>query len=304
MKKFLIQIGAFLCCLLFLILAVFYMADGYTDPMYLKFTTPKQSSLIIGTSKAAHGIHPKVINQILEREDVYNYGFTIVHSPFGPAYLKSIKNKLKMSTTDGVFIITVDPYSISSKTGEPDDTLNFSENEKAVGEIENVTSYPNFNYLIFHYPEQYIYILTRKIKYVSQGFLHDDGLVETGLSTDPKLVEERTEEKIINYTEQTKHYEFSEIRLNYLVKTVNFLKQHGNVYIVRLPVVMPLLKLENSIIPDFDQKINKICQKYNLNYLNLTKKVEDYSYDDGNHLDMKSGKIVSKEIAEWIKALK
>lgn len=198
----------------------------------------------------------------------------------------------------------MDPHSISSKTGKPDDSLNFIENDLAVGGIKNVNSYPNFNYLLFHYSEQYIYILTRKIKYVSQGLVHDDGLVETGLSTDPKLVAERIEKKIISYTEQTKHYEFSEIRLNYLVKTVEFLKQHGNVYIVRLPVVKPLLKLENSIIPDFDQKINKISQKHNLNYLNLTTKVEDYSYDDGNHLDTESGKIASKDIAEWIKSLK
>ncbi len=303
MKKFIIQIGVFLVCLLFLISAVFYSADGNADAIYLKFTTPKQSSLIIGTSKAAQGLHPNIINQVLERGDIYNYGFSVMHSPFGPAYFNSIKNKLKKSD-NGVFIITVDPHSISSKSGKPDDSLNFIENELAVGAIKNVNSFPNFNYLIFHYPEQYIYILTRKFKYVSKGFLHDDGLVETGLSTDPRLVEERIEEKIISYTEQTKDYEFSEIRLDYLIKTVELLKQHGNVYIVRLPVVEPLLKLENSIIPDFDQKINKICQNYNLDYLNLTTKVGNYSYDDGNHLDTESGKIVSKEIAEWIKSLK
>lgn len=304
MKKIIIQSGIFLGCLLFMVLAIFYSADGYSDAIYLKFTTPKQSSLIIGTSKAAQGIHPAVVNDILERGDIYNYGFSVVYSPFGPAYLNSIKNKLKMSTKNGVYIIAVDPHSVSSKTGKPDDSLYFSENELAVGAIKNVNTYPNFNYLIHHYPEQYIYILTRKLKYVSQGFLHDDGLIETGLSTDPLIVENRIKEKIISYTEQTEHYEFSQIRWNYLIKTIEFLKQHGNVYLIRLPVVRPLVNLENSIMPDFDQKINKICQKYQLSYLNLTNKVEDYTYDDGNHLDTKSGKIVSKEIAEWIKSLK
>lgn len=302
MKRFWYQIGFFLSGLFILIGIVFFSADGYSDGIYLKFTTPKQTSLIIGTSKAAQGIHPKILNKVLEREDIYNYGFTVIHSPFGPAYLKSIQNKLKKSE-DGVFIIAVDPHSISSKTKDPNNILGFRENETAVGAIENVNTYPNFEYLLFHYPEQYIYILTRKIRYVSQGLLHEDGLVETGLSTDPELVQQRINEKIVSYTQQTEEYKFSEIRLQYLEKTILFLKQFGNVYIVRLPVVKPLLKLENSIIPDFDDKIEAICKKNNLRYLNFTNRATKYTYDDGNHLDTESGKLLSKEIGEWIKSL-
>lgn len=302
MKKFLIKIVGFSGFLIVIIIVVFYSADGYSDGIYLKFTTPKQSSLILGTSKAAQGIHPKVINNILKRDDLYNFSFTVIHSPYGPAYLNSVKHKLR-KTNNGVFIITVDPHSISSKTGKPDDTIYFMENDLAVGSIENVNSFPNFNYLLYHYPEQYIYLLTRKFKYVSQGFVHDDGLVETGLSTDPEQVQRRIEEKIKIYADYTRQYEFSEIRLNYLIKTINYLQQYGKVYIVRLPVVRPLLVLENSIIPDFDQKISKVCEQNSVHYLNFTDNVENYSYDDGNHLDTKSGKIVSKEIAEWIKTL-
>lgn len=303
MKRFLVQTFAFLSLLVALGVGVFYVADGHADGIYLKFTTPQQSSLILGTSKAAQGLHPSVFNRVLGRQDMYNYAFSVIHSPYGPAYLESIKNKLDRSTEDGVFIVTVDPHSIASKTEDPNDSLQFRENESPVGEIEDVTASPNFEYLIFHYPEQYIYLLTRKINYVSQGKVHEDGWVATNLPAGPEMVEYRTRLKVKSYTKQVKRYQFSEARLKYLEKTISFLKQHGDVYLVRLPVVEPILELENSIVPDFEQKITKVAEKHDLNFLDLSKKPEKYTYDDGNHLDERSGKLASKHIAEWIKTV-
>ena len=43
---------------------------------YLRFTSPKHNSLIIGTSRSAQGIHPNIIDSILNLEDInsiYNY---------------------------------------------------------------------------------------------------------------------------------------------------------------------------------------------------------------------------------------
>ena len=62
MKTFLVQISIFIgiCSLSFI--AIFSLADGATDAFYLKFATPKQSSLIVGSSRAAQGIIPNIIN--------------------------------------------------------------------------------------------------------------------------------------------------------------------------------------------------------------------------------------------------
>lgn len=303
MKKFIIQVFSFLGFCLAIALIIFYSADGHADGIYLKFTTPKKSSLILGTSKAAQGLHPSVFNEVLGTDDMYNYAFSVIHSPYGPAYLRSIKNKLDTSKK-GTFIVTVDPHSIASRNEDPDDSLKFRENESPVGEIENVTSSPNFEYLTFHYPEQYIYLLTRKIKYVSQGKVHDDGWVATNLPAGQEMVDYRTRLKIKSYTNQVKKYKFSQTRLEYLEKTISFLKEHGDVYLVRLPVVEPILELENSIVPDFEEKINKVADRHGVEYLNLTVKPDEYTYDDGNHLDKESGIKISREIAEWIKSLR
>lgn len=303
MKKLLINLLVYIFCLFLLVLALFYSTNGHTDGMYLKFTTTEKRSLILGTSKASQGLRPSVINNILDREDVYNYAFTLAHSPFGPAYLESINKKLDKATKNGIFIITVDPYSVSGENGNPNDLSSFKENEYAVGKIKNVNAFPNFEYLLSHYPLQYFYLITPNIKSVGKGLLHDDGWVETNLSTDEKSVKTRTMKNVIQYKKQVDSREFSEVRFNYLIKTIELLSKHGQVYIVRLPIIKPLLNLENSVDPNFDNKIQEICKKYNLNYLNLTSGRDIYTYLDGNHLDENSSFIVSTEVAIWIKSL-
>ncbi len=303
MKKLLINILVYIFCMFILILALFYSTNGHTDGMYLKFTTTEKKSLILGTSKAAQGLRPSIINNILGRDDLYNYAFTLAHSPYGPAYLESINKKLDKSTKNGIFIITVDPYSVSGEKGNPNDLNSFKENEYAVGKIKNVNTFPNFEYLLFHYPLQYFYLITPNIKSVGKGLLHDDGWVETNLTSDEKSVKTRTMKNVLQYRKQVNNREFSEVRFNYLIKTIELLSKHGQVYIVRLPIIKPLLKFENSVVPNFDSKIQEICNKYNLDYLNLTSGPDIYSCLDGNHLDENSSSIVSKEIANWIDSL-
>ena len=50
---------------------------------------------------------------------MYNFSLQQIIQPYGPAYYKSIKNKVDETVKDGVFIISVDPGSISSNTDNP-----------------------------------------------------------------------------------------------------------------------------------------------------------------------------------------
>ena len=43
---------------------------------------------------------------------------------------------------------------------------------------------------------------------------------------------------------------FSNYRYNYLEKTINFLKIHGDVFLIRMPIDDNLYKLENTIFPN------------------------------------------------------
>lgn len=303
MKTFIIQISVFSVLFFLMALGILSLADGNSDGHYAKFTSPNQNSLIIGTSKAAQGLQPEIINNVLGRKDIYNYSFTIGHSPYGPAYLESIQKKIDPTAKNGVFIVTVDPYSISSRLESPDDIENFRENGRFIEDINYVNNNPNYEYLIWHYPEQYIYLITSKLNYVNDDFLHSDGWEEVKVSMKEKNIKERVSRKLKEYQEILPIYNFSQVRYSYLEKTIQFLQQHGKVYLVRLPVSKPFLEMENSVMLNFDIEMEKLSVNNNVPFLNLTTEPSNYKYTDGNHLYKKSGAIVSRKIAEWIKEL-
>lgn len=304
MKRFFLQLLIFTIVPIILIWLVFQLAGGKSDALYLKFTSPKQSSLILGTSKAAQGLQPSVFNKVLDRQDIYNYAFTLSHSPYGPTYYNSIKRKINEKSKNGVFIITVDPFTISKEIGTTDLLSNFKEKDLAVGQIKNVTSSPNYEYLLYHWDFNYFNLIARNFNIFNLGLVHKDGWVETNVSDNTLRVKERTKRNLKEYYKKAKVLEYSELRFQYLEKTINFLRNYGTVYLVRLPVSKPILKLENSVIYDFDQKISFLSKKYRINYLNLTSHQETFGFLDGNHLDEISARTVSTIIAKWIKLIK
>ena len=295
MKKFIIYIILFACLILVSIYLILSKADGYSDPYYLKFTTPRQNSLIVGTSKAAQGIIPDVASEILG-VDIYNYSFNMNISPYGPKYLESIKRKLDKNARNGIFIITVDCWSISVNGQEPEDSFIFSENKSCIGQIDIVDKKPNFQYLLRFMYGNYYRILFRP----SDARLHDNGWLEVLISADSASVNRRTKSTLAEYKNYPTLYKYSQTRFEYLVKTIEFLSKHGKVYLVRLPVSQGLMEVENKLMPDFDFKIEQISNK-TCGYLNMTSKNQMYYYIDGVHLEKNSAKIVTAEIANWIR---
>lgn len=309
MNKFLIKTILFVLLLLITILFVFSRADGYTDPFYLRFTTPQQSSLILGTSRAAQGIQPQTLNKFLKRNDIFNYSFTIAHSPYGPAYLNSIKKKLNHDTKNGIFILTIDPWSISSQGENPNDTCNFREQNLVIGKLRWVNMNPNIPYLMKYYNEPYKKLIFNPITSINTNnnvwtdimYLHRNGWLEITIQMDSASVSERIKGKIKAYKEQILPLnKYSSKRLKYFIKTIDFLKDHGEVYIVRLPIHPQMMQLDDSLIPEFDEIMTKISSDKNVPYLNLTNKNETFRYTDGNHLYKDSGAIVTKLISDWI----
>ena len=134
-----------------------FLADGKTDPFYLRFTSPKQHSLILGSSRAAQGIVSTILNDELDEAilegEIYNYSFTVLHSPFGAVYLNAIKEKLSEKTKKGLFIISVDPWSISSRI----DIDYPRESKLELAKISEFNSYPNYDYLRNAYQDSFTF---------------------------------------------------------------------------------------------------------------------------------------------------
>ena len=300
MKKFVLRTLVFLLLFVPLIYWTFSLADGYTDPFYIRFTTPRQNSLILGTSRAAQGLHPDVINKVLD-SDIFNYAFTKAHSPFGPIYLNSIRKKIDQNAKNGLFIVTVDPWSISCKAADPNNPSTFREVGLFLDKTGLVNSNPNPGYLTYSFNNKYYKLVFPDS---SPMFLHTNGWLEVTIDMDSASVAERTKRKLIDYkTKDLLVYKFSALRLDYLAKTIKFLRQHGDVYLVRLPMDQGMMEIENKLMPTFENKMLDIVHLAS-GYLDLTKHNTSFGYNDGNHLDKYSGKQVSKMIAEWIKGQK
>ncbi len=297
MKTFILKTFIFCSILISLFFLILSQADGSTDNFYLKFTTPKQEHLIIGTSRASQALQPTVFKEICNLE-IYNYSFTSYDSPFGETYLNSIKNKIEKKGKNGVFIITVDPWSLSSELENPNDYKNFRELKSCVANTKNVNQKPNFEYLLKNLKGEYFKAVFLKSPKV---FLHDDGWLEVSVDMDKESISRRTKNKIDYYRENIlPKSNFSSLRLEYLKQTISFLNQYGKVYLVRLPIDSKMMNIENELMPEFNTFIEEIASTTK-GYLDLTKHNNDFIYIDGNHLFKNDGKVVSKKIANWIK---
>lgn len=296
MKKFIFQFTLISIISLSAILIIMMRADGYTDPFYVRFTTPKQQNMILGTSRAAQGLQPEVFEKILKKE-INNFAFTIAHSPFGEVYFESVKRKHNKKN-DGLFIIAVDPWSISSWCSSPNDLSQFRENKLCLNKTRIVDMNPNVFYILDNLSGKYKDILFNKNPYM---FLHNDGWLEiSNIKMDSISVADRVSSKIETYRyEHLPKTNFSSTRLQYLIKTVCYLKEYGDVYLVRLPIHEKMMEIEKELMPDFDSKIKEAIDLSD-GYLDMTPQNSLFNYTDGNHLYKDSGRKVSKIIANWI----
>lgn len=295
MKRYLINVLVFCSLLIAGIVWVVNLADGHTDPYYLKFTTPVQSNLIVGTSRAAQGVLPAILHEHLGRI-FYNYSFTNSRSPYGPVYFESIKKKVDPNEKNGIFIVTVDPWCLSSKTEDPDDLANFRELGQCVDNMSKVAMNPNFIYLFNEYSGKYYSLLYSRSE---ELFLHDDGWLEISIPMDTASINSRTEFKINAYKKLMSKYRFSPIRVEYLSRIIEYLIEHGKVYLVRLPVSPDMFKIETELMPDLDQNIKDIIPNV-AGYYDMTPFNDEFNFTDGNHLHKSSAQLVSMKLADWI----
>lgn len=314
MRKFISNIALFTSLILLVHVILAFLANGSTDSYYSKFTSPKQNSLILGTSRASQGVMPSVLDSIITNQEIYNYAFTIGSSPYGKSYYEAIKKKLVDNQKKGYFILTVDPWSLSAKEGLSKD--NMEKNSVLYG-MHFLSSNPNFEYLLKKYQNGWGTILIKNTEnYLLRKFqkklgnsvtgsfshLHNNGWLEVYPSGDSTFIKQKTHAKISDYKKTTQTNRFSEYRYRYLIKTIEMLKEHGDVYLVRLPVHPQMLKVENSYTPHFTSRIESAIN-LSEGYLDMNTSNSVYQYTDGNHLHKKSSKLVSKQIGEWIKTL-
>ena len=302
-SKFWIKVGlvALLILLVHGIVPVFF-ADGKTDNYYLRFTSPQQQSLILGTSRSAQGLYPEVFDSLLNDNmegPMYNFSFTVAHSPYGPVYLRAMKEKLDPATTDGLFIVGVDPYSLGErKKIMSDDGNQFREQDLCVANMNFFNLPVNYEYLLKNYDHYWGEILITSLR-ESNGEVLSNGRFQVDAPTDSAFIRSRTLNNIRSNNKA--EYIYSEIRFKYLASTIDFLKTHGRVVLVRLPMGKEIKEIEDQIMPEFDSRMQSLSKDKDVLYVSYADVIDQYQTRDGDHLIPESGKRVSVDLAKKIK---
>ncbi len=270
---------------------------GGVDAFYGRFASPAAGSLILGTSRAAQGIRPAVLAARLSSEfegPLLNYAFTLTHSPYGPAYLASIRRKLRPGVRHGLFIVAVDPWSLSA-AGRADTVAAeaFPEAKSFIGQLREVSQSPNLAYLA-RYQTKPLYRLPLDYATATER-LHPDGWLEVNIGLDSAQVRARTARKLLDYQQLAATQHLSAGRLAALRHTIEFLKPHGRVVLVRLPVGAGLRALEQQYQPAFDAQMQQLAAAYSVRYLDYS--AAPYATTDGNHLQKVASEKFSQQLA-------
>lgn len=285
---------------------VFLLENGKADPFYRRVIGGKKKSLIIGTSKAAQGLVPSVLNTKLGLygdDELYNFGFTITLSPFGDAYNIAIKKKIHEHTNDGIFIVTVDPWSLFSFKSDPNDRSLMVDEKLFLGKLSSVSSNINFEYLLKYYINSYWEIPTRY-------FLDNPmNLMESGwLMVKPQPDGERQNRvynsRVLEYKKKAMDLRFSKYRFSKFVELINYLQKKGSVYVIAMPVDENIYQIEKAIYPEMISEVEDICKLRKIPFKDFNYKNVFYRYNDGVHLNYKASPIFSNDVANWILSLK
>jgi hypothetical protein len=271
-------------------LLVIYLRPDLVDDFYYRFTTPRANSIILGGSRAAQGILPDVINKRVTTGDnrIINHSFALGPSSYGPNYLREVKKKLKKQSTEGVFILSVNPWSLATGSSNvEDDSTKFFEVERElfVGNLKRSDLNPNLEYLFKYWNNKFSVFenaFKQLIHYKGLIELHPDGWLEVSISMEPEELKERIERSTDEY--RGNESIFSNTRLMYLEKIIRYLQNYGAVYLVRLPVSEGMRAIETDKFPDFDLRILELARKCDISYINLIGASGEYLTTDTHHL--------------------
>ncbi|GGC88427.1 hypothetical protein GCM10011508_14640 [Flavobacterium lutivivi] len=299
MKKFLLKLALFSVIISIIILYILNKYSGYVDYFYGKVSSPAQTSLIIGDSRSLQGIQPSVIDSALSKKyelPILNFSFTVKQMSYGDAWIKTIKKKVRPETKNGLFILSVHPWVLSER--EEDDVLNgkFYEEKMPPNNLHFVNTNPNIEYFFKNYEYFHFKSMIKKISIV-----HEDGWLEENSTATSDSATLRGWENIqINlYTKFSKKWKKSIFRVKKLSETIDFLKQHGKVVLVRMPVSKEIFDLELSYWRDFNQEITKLAKDKSVEYYDFSLS-DDFGFYDGVHLNKKNGKKFTSILCDSI----
>ncbi|MEK6153514.1 hypothetical protein WIW50_09650 [Flavobacteriaceae bacterium 3-367] len=304
MKQFLIKSLVFFSIVVAILSLVLVRYGGYVDYFYEKFTSPRASSLILGDSRSLQGIQPEVIKQYFNNTEVerpiLNYSFTLKQIAYGRPYTESIKRKLDSTTKNGLFIISVHPFTLSNRTAQHEEEEGvFFEANMPPHNMRYVNNSPNYEYLFKNWDYFHFRGIIRK-----SSKTHKDGwLEETNLPDDKKLLQQWKQNQVSLYGGFSEKWKKSPVRMAHLEELCNYLNKHGEVFMLRMPIDDDLLQIENAYWENFDKDMDKLSKKLHVGYINFNTSENRFQTYDGIHIDKFAGVPFTENLCDSISSM-
>lgn len=111
--------------------------------------------------------------------------------------------------------------------------------------------------------------------------------------------EARVKALLTRYDPLAKKYDYIDEAEQIAKNIINNLKKRGDVILVRIPVSVPMLTLEDKVCPDFNHRMNRLAEITDVKYFNFTH--HNFQTTDGNHLTLQEGNRFSATLADSIR---
>lgn len=286
------------------------LARGQVNDNYSKFTH-QSPSLIIGLSRAHNGISPKVLDSALSevpyQRGFLNFAFEKSQSPYGKVYLEAVKKKIPEKTKQGIFILSVCPGSFMTPIQlTTEQEIEDLDKKSLVGKINQLNKDPNYEYIRKGYGGSLYKALIPHNAKITTVF-HNDGWEEFRLSAQGYRV---SNEDMAHWTSQTiRGYRgmmktnpevVSTHRMESFKSLISYLKNHGQVFVVRMPLDPLVLGMENQWWKEFNTEMTLISASFDVPYFNFSD-ASQYKTYDGSHLSSSYAKDFSTRLANEIK---
>lgn len=266
---------------------------------YNKCVGPAQKYLIIGTSRASQAIQPKALQEKMNRS-FFNFAFNGSLSKYGDVYNQAILKKLDPESKDGIFIVTVDPWSVSTKKGEESLYPLAHDQQNYLNQLSSFTGEVNLPFLYHNYNYGWMHLIWDYYKKGSLSITHEDGWLEIIRDTAQGRIDERKARKLAAKQSEIEQYEFSAYRWSCLRSLIMELRKKGKVYLVRLPISKEFYQLEQNHFDQFDRRIKSLTAEMKVPYWDMVNLQDSVKYNDGHHINRYFAPYISRHISEWI----
>jgi len=274
------------------------------DEFYGRLIKHHDCGIILGTSRAAHSLDPNYIKGV-----EYNFSFTLGHSPYDTAYIKTVKNYCRSEfmqfDSNRRFILTVDPWVMSTYESDSFELKNNSFME----ELGNSKLLNCINYAIKYidFTPKSIFSILFNADFPKYFSLSENGRLK--IAMEKNKAQSREKAKIQQTTRGYKQKKvftegfYSSKRFMVLEEITEYLQKLGKVYYVRLPTSMTLFEIENKRWTDFNQIMNNLGEKTKTRYFNLGNLSNNVITIDGNHIWDGQSEWVSRSLNDSLNAL-